>query len=1044
MILTGSTAVAVSFCGYDRTAVSICALTRGEEIDMANDVGTKSLAPFAVGITLAHTRAFSGAPLGIHRVGTRKVERFTLLTLGRLTILSPDGSEEASLSKRRLKLALLLVLAVAKRPMSRATLVELFWGDQDDARARHSLSDALSHLRRVLGRSAITTNDQDVALESEAPLLTDAVSFAEAIERRDFARACELYTGALLDGVEVEASPSFEHWLTRERRRLESLFFQACQQQCMTLARSRRWDECTAVAHRWLDASPHSVDAALFLLNALKAPGTREAAEHALGAYTQLSRRLAREFESAPDPAVAKLAESIRQNLPALASAPTAPEPVPTPETTSVPQVAAAPPNENPPEPAQPVKPPARDPASLRPHLWFAAAAALLAVISAMLASDRKGASQPASTRPRIAVAVQVRSSDSSIAWLADGLPQLITAKLARSPDVEVVPSTQVRALVMRRNRRNNPPDTVELRDIARRLGVTFFANGQMVRDGGSLVLDLKVLDAKSGRLVRTHALSRADALSLADEAAAKVLAAANAQRPGLPLADLETSSVEAYEQFVRANLLSLEGRYDEAVRALDAAIELDSGFASAIHARLGQAAAQYEPDVVERLQGRLRRIGDRATEFDRLRGQLFDAFFAGESERSEALARQLVMRYPQDTRAYHTLHDILIARGRWAASEEMWQSLLARDSLAMETGTGPCAPCAGYGVLVQLRLTQGKWQGAEHAARRWLELQPDAPSAWAVLATVLSATQRHNEALEAIKRAVSLTGDVPAFSELELRLMIAGRRYDTADSVITAWTTGTSQVLRHAAHDLHMLLLRERGELRAANIAVDRVVADSSSFSTGAVLLRGSNLARLGRFAAAASVYELSIHGNPPKQLPFPLPAASARGFCWHHALLADAIAPAGDTVRLRALADSLAIGCAQSYYWRDRILHHHVRGLIAMHGRRWAEAEREFLQARWGVGGTWTRTNAALAKVQLELGRPNDALTTLRDAHASPLDAMGRYQPRSELDYLSVVAFRQGGMSDSASVYEAHVRRAWRDADPEVKQLLATLGTR
>ena len=38
-----------------------------------------------------------------------------------------------------------------KRALPRDVLVEMFWGDQDEARARHSLDNALSHFRRVLG-----------------------------------------------------------------------------------------------------------------------------------------------------------------------------------------------------------------------------------------------------------------------------------------------------------------------------------------------------------------------------------------------------------------------------------------------------------------------------------------------------------------------------------------------------------------------------------------------------------------------------------------------------------------------------------------------------------------------------------------------------------------------------------------------------------------------------------------------------------------------------------------------------------------------------
>lgn len=52
-----------------------------------------------------------------------------------------------------------------------------------------------------------------------------------------------------------------------------------------------------------------------------------------------------------------------------------------------------------------------------------------------------------------------------------------------------------------------------------------------------------------------------------------------------------------------------------------------------------------------------------------------------------------------------------------------------------------------------------------------------------------------------------------------------------------------------------------------------------------------------------------------------------------------------------------------------------------------------------------------------------------------------MARYVMRSELDYLMALAFRQAGEADSAVVYSARVRSAWRDADPELTRLLAAL---
>jgi hypothetical protein len=164
----------------------------------------------------------------------------------------------------------------------------------------------------------------------------------------------------------------------------------------------------------------------------------------------------------------------------------------------------------------------------------------------------------------------------------------------------------------------------------------------------------------------------------------------------------------------------------------------------------------------------------------------------------------------------------------------------------------------------------------------------------------------------------------------------------------------------------------------------------------------------------------------------PDKIASSSARGeaarlFCWTRALEANALAGSGDTLRLRALADSIGTIGRWSYFARDTRLHHHVLGLIAMQGKRYAVAVREFQAARWGVSG-WTETEAWLARAQLAQHDPVAAVATLRDAYEGPLDAMGRYEPHSELDSLMSVAFRDAGMPDSASVYARYVAEVRR----------------
>jgi hypothetical protein len=115
-------------------------------------------------------------------------------------------------------------------------------------------------------------------------------------------------------------------------------------------------------------------------------------------------------------------------------------------------------------------------------------------------------------------------------------------------------------------------------------------------------------------------------------------------------------------------------------------------------------------------------------------------------------------------------------------------------------------------------------------------------------------------------------------------------------------------------------------------------------------------------------------------------------------------------------------------------------VQGMIAMRARDFTTAEREFSAARWGIAG-WTVSVVDVARAELSLGHPGDAVRTLRDAYVGPLDAMGRYQPRSEIDYWMSIAFARAGVADSARTYAGYVRQAWRTADPEVRRKLATL---
>ena len=962
---------------------------------------------------------------------------FRLVTLGTLALVDERGACDQSLAGRRRKLAVLAVLAVGRRPVLRERLVEMFWGDEDESRARHSLSDALSNLRRVLGPDSIATRQLEVSISPTASLSVDALELMEAAERRDHARVMSLYAGPFMGSVDVPNSPSFDRWVTRVREQQHRHWIDACSAQCLTLARARKWTECAILARRWLDTDPLNADAALYLLNALKAPATPDAYRSALDEYALLGQRLQREFERSPAAEVARLAASIGDELARVA--PVVPV-IPAPPAMPAAPIQVTHEPERPRSSGGFVRRIAR---SRFGSISFAAAVFLGSTTFTARRASSRPAHGPEGSRPSVAV-VDIRNlaGDSALAWLELGLPQMMASDINRIPGIDVISPERVRearqALGLRRGAALTRSDIVRL---GARIRAGWVVSGGIARGDSLYVLDVTVQDTAGSAAPRLFTVTSSSLVALADEAAAKLasLATASGMPPGV--ADVETSSLEAYQHYVRAREAADEGRQADVVRELDAAIALDSSFVSAIADRIPAAFANGQMAIVRRLDARLASALERAAPFDRMRDAADRAMHNGEHRRAEGLARALVERYPRDPRAYAMLTDLYTSHGRWDAADSVLTRELALDSLATSAGAGPCAPCVAYSGISTLRSLRGDMRGAVQAAQRWVELQPDMPGAWSSLMAILSFDGQFDAALDAYRRAETLAPSA-SYTANVARILVMARRYDEADSVIArALATaprGPSHDVLIDVLDVRSLLERERGQFRRSARTVDSAVA----LDPGAGVLRlmaANSLARIGDVAPARAIYALPVPGGVAQPVR-PTAGEEARAFAWHHALLADAIGGAADTVELNAIGDSIEAVGARSYYARDWRLAHHVRGLVAMRGGDYARAEHEFSAARWGIAG-WTVSVVDQARAQLALGRATDAVRTLRDAYAGPLDAMGRYQPRSDIDYWMATAFQQAGRADSARVYAGYVRRAWRDADPEIKRRLAGL---
>jgi DNA-binding SARP family transcriptional activator len=205
-------------------------------------------------------------------------------------------------------LALLVYLALSPdRTRARSHLVGLLWPEKPERQARHALNQALSRLRRGLGRDRLICSKQAIAL-AEGGLAVDALVFDD-LRARHPGDAVALVRGDFLEGFDLPDAPGFEEWAMRERARYRESAAAALVAAAEAALAAARYGEAAAAAQRALGFSPYAEPAARVAIQAAALAGDTAGAE---AAYHAFGARLAADLGTAPSKALRALAEGAR------------------------------------------------------------------------------------------------------------------------------------------------------------------------------------------------------------------------------------------------------------------------------------------------------------------------------------------------------------------------------------------------------------------------------------------------------------------------------------------------------------------------------------------------------------------------------------------------------------------------------------------------------------------------------------------------------------------------------------------------------------
>jgi DNA-binding SARP family transcriptional activator/tetratricopeptide (TPR) repeat protein len=937
-----------------------------------------------------------------------------LFTFGGIGIEPDDGSTAPRLRPPRL--ALLAVIAAAgDRGVSRERLASLFWPEADERHARHSLRQALYALRNDLNREVVRSAGASLALD-EAEISADVTEFRSALAAGDHARAVGIVRGPFLDGFYLPGAPAFERWVEEERARVSA----SCINALLSLASdAARTNDRDAVVEWWrqlTSADPLSGRFALGYLKALAARGDRV---EALAFARQHEALVRRELEADPNPDIRRLEAELRAmsapNIPRVAA-----DVVSTPVST--------PSSQSGPEPETLVStPPALPRRSPRPRLQRRAVLAIGAVsvlaLSVMPAFRPTGATD---APPVIAVGFIAEGAVPDSMRGGRVLTDMLATNLSRIDGLAVLSNSRVLALL-----RPGIDSAATYADAARRAGASELLEGRLLEaPTAAAALEVRRVELRTGIVRDVYRVSALDHHGLVDSLTRAVAQRFRLHSPRTSIASASTSSPVAYSLYEEG--LRAYNQLDEktAQRLMRAALEEDSTFAMAAYYEALMTPNGTLPDgrhALDVVRNALH-LASRAPDRERLTITA-NLLSLHTDPRALAVAESLASRYPNDPRTLTSLEKARWWAGDWAGAVAALERAIVLDSIGGHKGSMICFLCRDFAELGEVYVWWDSLPAAIRTAKRYLAAVPETLDPfynW----TLAAARLGDGVAADSAFRRISSRGGNDR--HLRLRLDLTLERYDDveqgarpllASSWLGEWGVG--------AWD-YLIALRNQGRLReAAQFHRDGTLPGFPPAFVGRpqdLFNEGILAFERGDARAAARVFGDRLRAD----MSWSMPGVQARHLAWTGTLRGMALAAAGDTATVLALADSVEEWGRRSAYGRDRKAHHYLRGLVLAAAGRHEDAAREFRAAIHSPTLGFTRVNFELARCLLRLGRPQEAVSTLQSALRGEVDASNLYITRTELHELLAQSFAAAGQVDSAAAHYRAVTKAWQRADP------------
>jgi len=266
--------------------------------------------------------------------------------------------------------------------------------------------------------------------------------------------------------------------------------------------------------------------------------------------------------------------------------------------------------------------------------------------------------------KPIAVINFENKTGDSTYDNLREVIPDLLITSLEQSSYLRVTTMERMHDLLKQMGK-----EDVEIidKDIGFELchvdGIDAIVLGSFAKAGDVFVTDVKVLDVKTKELLKSASSKGKGVGSILerqiDELSREIskgvgLSKTKIEAIQVSIVDVTTNSIDAYHYFLRGRDEWSRFYWEDAIRFLEKAVEIDSTFASAYlylataHINYGNWAESKE------ILKKAKAVSEKATDKEKL---YIDAFYSRSIEKDEEkfidLLKQITKKYPKEKRAH-------------------------------------------------------------------------------------------------------------------------------------------------------------------------------------------------------------------------------------------------------------------------------------------------------------------------------------------------------------------------------------------------------